>query len=38
MPQTRSGLPLPVRLIGTMLHAVMPVKLFCPSRMASTSG
>src|SRR6202046_5553040 len=38
MPQTRSGLPLPVKLIAAMLQAAMAVKLCCPSRMASISG
>src|SRR5579864_1296405 len=38
MPQTRCGLPLPVRLICAKSHAAMPVKLCCPLRMASRSG
>src|SRR5580693_10412997 len=38
MPHTRSGLPLPVRLSWAKLQAAMPVKLCCPSRIASTSG
>src|ERR1700675_105621 len=38
MPQRRSGLPLPVRLMGANMHAAMSVKLCCPSRMASRSG
>src|ERR1700735_2678216 len=34
----RSGLPLPVRLNEVILQAVMPVKLFCPLRIAWISG
>jgi len=34
----RSGLPLPVRLMGVGLHPVRPAKLCCPLRIISKSG